>query len=161
MTQMKFLKKDINTSLLLIITFFLMMFIGFTIYYEYALSNVVHRKNLDDQKLSEITAKLTFEQLNTSAKLKKIALIDKELLEQKYNELVVQNDNLKTEIDALQNEITLLKSQVEYEKTKLEGPTAQFRLIQEKNEQIKKLNEKIGGLCLALKNYNISNRDCN
>lgn len=157
---MKFLKKDINTSLLVLITFFLIMFIGFTIYYESALSYVVQRKNINEEKLGEITAKMTLEQLNNSDKLKKIALLDKTLLEQKYNELVVQSENMKKEEAALQDEITLLKSQIEYQKSKVDGPTAQFRLIQEKNEQIKKLNEKISALCLVLKSYNITNGQC-
>lgn len=157
---MKFLKKDINTSLLVLITFFLIMFIGFTIYYESALSDVVHRKNINDERLGEITAKLTLEKLNSSARLKQLALIDKALLEQKYNELVEQNENMKKERDILQNQITLLKSELEYQNSKFDGPTAQFRLIQEKNEEIKQLNEEIKGLCSMLKDYNITARDC-
>lgn len=157
---MRVLKRDINTSLLVLITFFLIMFIGFTIYYESALSSVVHRQNINQEKLGQITARLAFQQLNSSARLKQSALTDKALLEQKYSELEEQNENLKNQRETLQSQITLLNSELEYLKTKFDGPTAQFRLIQEKNEQIKQLNEKINSLCLLLKNYNITNLEC-
>ena len=142
------------------IIFFLVLFIGFTVYYEYALRDIINNKIINEEKLSETTARLTSAQVNNSARLKEIALIDRTVLEQKYNELVEQNENLKRERNTLQMEINPLKSEVEYQKAKLDGPAAQFILIQEKNEQIKNLNEKINVLCLMLKNYNISDKEC-
>ena len=157
---MRFLKKDINKSLLVMIIFFLVLFTGFTVYYEYALRDIINNKIVNEEKLGEITARLTSAQVNNSARIKQIALIDRIVLEQKYNELVEQNENLKRERDTLQGEINLLKSEVEYQKAKLDGPVAQFRLIQDKNEQIKNLNDKINVLCLVMKNYNITGKDC-
>lgn len=162
---MRFLKRDVNTSLLLFITFFLVMFISFTIYYEYKLRGIVAEKNINEEMLGEITARMTFEQLNSSARLKQLALVnktiaEKELLEQKYNELAEQNENIRKEKEALQNQTSLLKSEMEYQKIKLDGPTAQFRMIQDKNEEIKQLGERIKELCLMLKNNNLSNKEC-
>lgn len=157
---MKFLKKDVNTSLIVLIIFFLFLFIGFTIYYESALRDVLHVKSQSDQQLNQMTASLVLDKFNNSNNLRKLALMDKALLEQKYNNLEMQNDKLNDEKSALQREITLLNSEIEYQKVKLEGPVEQFRLIQEKNEQIRQLQEKINALCLLLNQNNASNNEC-
>ena len=159
--NMKFLAKDVNKSLLVLMIFFLILFIAFTIYYESALQNISAGKNDQDRKFSELTAQLIFEKLNKSTRLKEIALIDKALLEEKYSDLVAQNENLKKEKMALREEITLLESQLEYHKVRLDGPVAQFRLIQNKNQQISQLKEKIGALCSVLKYNNLSEKECN
>ena len=158
---MKFLAKDVNKSLLVLMIFLLVLFITFTVYYEYTLRNISAGQNEHDKKFSELTAQAIFEKLNKSTRLKEIALIDKASLEEKYNDLAAQNENLKKEKITLQEEITLLKSQLEYQKVKLDGPVAQFRLIQDKNQQISQLKEKIDALCLRLKDSNSSDKDCN
>ena len=159
--NMKFLAKDVNKSLLVLMIFFLILFIAFTIYYEIALQNISAGKTDQDRKFSELTAQAILEKLNKSTRLKEIALIDKALLEEKYNDLVAQNENLKKEKMALQEEITLLESQLEYHKVRLDGPVAQFRLIQNKNQQISQLKEKIDALCSMLKYNNLSEKECN
>ncbi len=157
---MRFLKRDVNTSLLLFIAFFLVMFIGFTIYYEYKLRYAVNEKKYSDELLGQVTARFVLSRPNNLSSISKLALIDKAVLEQKYSELVAQNENLKRDIATLQDQLTLLKSQIEYQKTKLDGPTEQFRLIQGKNEQIKDLNEKIKNVCIILKSRNITSEIC-
>ena len=157
---MRFLKKDVNTSLIVLIIFFLVVFIGFTIYYETTLRDVLHIKSQSEQQLSQMTASLVLDKFNNSDNLRKLALMDKALLEQKYNDLEKQNYKLKDEKSALQQEITLLKSEIEYQKVKLDGPVEQFRLIQEKNEQINQLQEKINVICTQLKQNNSSVNGC-
>ena len=157
---MKFLTKDVNKSLLVLITFFLVLFIAFTVYYQVSLRSVVKEKNQYDEKLGMITAQLIAQKLNRSNNLKDIALIDKAVLEDKYNELAAQKDELENEKELLNKEITLLKSEIEYQKVKNDGPAAQFRLIQEKNEQIRQLKSKIDALCLQLKQNNITATEC-
>ena len=157
---MRFLKKDVNTSLIVLIIFFLVVFIGFTIYYETTLRDVLHIKSQSEQQLSQMTASLVLDKFNNSDNLRKLALMDKALLEQKYNDLEKQNYKLKDEKSALQQEIILLKSEIEYQKVKLDGPVEQFRLIQEKNEQINQLQEKINVICTQLKQNNSSVNGC-
>ena len=157
---MRFLKKDVNTSLIVLIIFFLVMFIGFTIYYESTLRDVLHIKSQSEQQLTQMTASLVLDKFNNSDNLRKLALVDKALLEQKYNDLEKQNNQLNDEKSALQREITLLNSEIEYQKVKLDGPVAQFRLIQEKNGQIMQLQDKINVICMQLKQNNISVNGC-
>ena len=157
---MKFLTKDVNKSLLVLIAFFLVLFIVFTVYYQIELRNVVIKKNEYDEKIGMVTAQLIAQKLNKSNNLKEIALMDKVVLENKYSELAAQNEELNNEKEALVHEITLLKSEIEYQKASIDGPVAQFRLIQEKNQQISQLKKKIEELCLYFRQKNVSMNEC-
>ena len=159
---MKFLNHDINRTLLGLIIFFLIFFIISSLYYEISLKKILNNKN--DVRLNQITAQSILEslneRLNDSDRMKKIALIDKEWLEEKYENLLIQNEALSKEKISLKEEINLLKSQLEYQKIKLEGPSSQFMLIQGKNQQIRLLKEKTDALCLLLQSKNISTDEC-
>ena len=159
---MKFLNHDINRTLLGLIIFFLIFFIISSLYYEISLKKILNNKN--DVRLNQITAQSILEnlneKLNDSDRMKKIALIDKEWLEEKYGDLRIKNEALSKEKISLKEEINLLKSQLEYQKVRLEGPSSQFMLIQGKNQQIRLLKEKIDALCLLLQSKNISTDEC-
>jgi len=156
----RFLKKDVNKSLLEMIAFFLILFVGFTAYYEFKTSSLLKEKLRSEEKLSEITSRLILEKLNNSENLTQIALIDKALLEDRYEELLVEKEELKSEIEQLKAELDIKESELEYQNVKSSGPVAQFRLIQGKNEEIRKLREKIDALCSRLKNSSIYYREC-
>ena len=157
---MKFLKKDINSRLLVLIVFFLVIFIGFTVYYEYTIKKVLGAKSQTDDLLVGVTGNSLLQKLNQTDKLKEIALLDKAVLEDKYNQMSAQNENMKKENDNLQQQILLLKSEIEYNDVKLDGPVAQFRLIQEKNRQISELNKIINSVCSKLKNSSVFFKEC-
>lgn len=157
---MEYIKKDTDRNLIVLIIFFLILFISFTVYYESELRGISVKKWQNDKQIEEVTAQVMLEKLNSTERLNKLALIDKEFLEEKYSDLVVQHENLKKENSGLQEELTLMKSELEYQKVKIDGPVAQFRLIQDKNEQIKQLKEKISALCQSLKENNISDEGC-
>ena len=157
---MKFLNKDLNRRLLALIIGLLVLFIVFTVYYETTLNHILSTKKQNDENLGEITSRIVLEKLNQTYRLKQLALIDKYILEEKYNDLAVENENMKNKIKSLQEEITLLKSEIDYQKVKVEGPVGQFRLIQNKNQLIQQLNEKISILCSRIKHYNSSDKEC-
>ena len=157
---MKFLTHDVNKKLLALIMIFLMLFILFTIYYEKILRSAVEQRNQNDEKISTLTAQVILQKLNDSVKSKDIALVDKAILEEKYSKLVDENKKLAEAKASLEGQVALLKSEIEYQKVKIDGPVAQFRLIQEKNQQIQDLKEKIDGICLYLKQNNISVNGC-
>lgn len=142
------------------IIFFLILFISFTVYYESELRSLSAKKGQNDRQLEEVTAQFIVEKLNSTERLNKLALIGKEFLEEKYSDLVVRYESLKKENSGLQEELTLVKSELEYQKVKIDGPVAQFRLIQDKNEQIRQLKEKVDALCQNLKENNISGEGC-
>lgn len=157
---MKLIQRDVNKSLLVLNMFFLLLFLAFTVYYQIALKNTLKEKDGYDQKIGEVTAQAVLQKLNKSDAAKELAIIDKVMLEDKYNELFAKKEKLEEEKEALNGEIITLKSQIEYHQARLEGPVAQFRLIQEKNAEIQKLNEKIGLLCLKINSYNLTSREC-
>ena len=157
---MRFLTKDVNKELLVIIIFFLVLFIGFTVYSTSVLRGTAEGKYIYDEKLGRITADIILENLNKSNSLKDIALIDKAVLENKYNELSGQYDELDEQKDALQEEVNTLKSQMEYAGIRVEGPVEQFRLIQQKNKEISDLKEILQALCYKLGESNISAKEC-
>ena len=149
---MNFLKKDINRRLLVLIVFFLVIFIGFTVYYEHTIRKVLSAKGQTDDLLGGLIGNSMLEKLNQTDKLKEIALLDKAVLEDKFSQILSQNENLKKERDNLQQQILVLKSEIEYNDVKLDGPVAQFRLIQEKNQQILQLKKTIELICSKLNN---------
>ena len=157
---MRLIQRDVNKSLLILNMFFLLLFLAFTVYYQIALKNTLKEKEGYNQKIGAITANAVMQKLNKSDTAKELALIDKVMLEDKYNEILAQKEKLEGDKEALKGEITVLKSQMEYHQAKIEGPVAQFRLIQEKNAEIQKLNERIGLLCLQINNYNITLKEC-
>ena len=158
---MPFLTKDVNKSLLVLLIFFLVLFIGFTVYSTSTLRKALGEKKVYDENLGKITAEIVMQRLNQTNSQKDIAMIDKLVLESKYNELLTQYGNLDKEKTALEGEVSTLKSQMEYQKVKVEGPVAQFRLIQDKNDQIMQLKAKIDALCSKLKENHIFDKDCN
>jgi len=158
--KMRFLTKDVNKSLLVMLIFFLVLFISFTVYYESSYRKLLGIKNQNDKRISEITAQLIIEKLNKTDTPKELALIDKAILENKYSALLIQKENLEKEKKELKQEITLLKSRLEYEDVRSDGPVAQFRLIQSKNQQINELSEKIAVLCSKIKEYDFYYKEC-
>lgn len=157
---MRFLRRDVNNSLLVLITFFLILFIGFTMYYESVLRKVSGEKDENDKKIGEITASIVLEKLNNTEKSSQLAMIDKAVLEDKYNKLVAYIESIEQENERLEQEIIVLKSKIEYSDARIEGPVGQFRAIQSKNEEITKLADKIKSLCSAFKKNNMTVNEC-
>ncbi|MAG91615.1 hypothetical protein CMO83_02985 [Candidatus Woesearchaeota archaeon] len=158
--KLNFLTKDVDKNLLILITFFLILFIVFTVYYESNLRNLLDEKKQNDELLGEITARAVMDKLNESVSSKELALIDKAVLEEKYSELLVQFEVLNKEKEKLQKELTLAKSSLEYQEVKIDGPVAQFRLIQSKNEQINGLKAQIEAICKELAEDDVSVEGC-
>ena len=157
---MRFLKRDVNNSLLVLITFFLVLFIGFTIYYESVLRKVSGEKDENDRIIGQITANMVLEKLNNTEKASQLAMIDKAVLEDKYNQLVAHTEKLEQEKERLEQEIIVLNSKIEYNDARVEGPVGQFRTIQSKNEEINKLTKKIESLCAIFKQNNMTISEC-
>src|SRR3989344_5198866 len=157
---MRFLTRDVNNNLLVLLGFFLILFIGFTIYYAGVLRKVSDEKDQNDKIISEITANMVLEKLNNSEKASQLAMIDKAVLEGKYNQLVAHSEKLEQEKERLELEIIVLNSKLEYNDARGEGPVGQFRMIQSKNEEIIRLTRKIGALCSIFKQNNITISEC-
>ncbi len=157
---MKFISRDVNKGLLIMLVFFLVLFVVFTLYYQNILRDALMQKSEYSAKLNEITANLVSANISDSERRQEIAMIDKAVLEEKYYNLIAYVQGLEQKKSELESENTIMKSEIEYNKIKVDGPVANFRLIQKKNEEIKNLNNKISELCRQMKRYNSSIDAC-
>lgn len=157
---MKFLTKDVNKSLLVLVIFFLILFIVFTAYYENSLRGILNRYNKDQEIFGGLTANAVIEEFNKTSNLKENVQKYKEYLENRYDELSMMNENLKSENENLKAELGLIKSSIEYQKAKEIRPTQQFLLYQSKVEEIGRLKKRINELCLEFKALNVTRREC-
>ena len=155
------MQKDINRRLLLLVITLLVLLIGVTIYYESALRGVLSRYNKNQEIFGDLTANAVIEEFNKTSNLKENVQKYKQYLEKRYDELNSLNNKLKDEIESLKTELSIVKSQIEYQKAKEIGPTEQFRLFQNKNDEINKLRKKVTELCSKLDALNISEKECN
>ena len=157
---MKFIQKDINKRLLILVAVLLILLSAITIYYEVALRNVLNKYNKDHEVYGEFTANVVINEFNKTSNLKENVQKYKEYLEKKYDDLNTLNDNLRKEIGNLKGELNLVKMQIDYQKAKDIGPTEQFRLFQYKNDEISKLKKAIKELCSKFADYNVSDANC-
>ena len=157
---MKFIQKDINKRLLVLVIVLLILLSSITIYYEAALRHVLNKYNKDHEIYGEFTANVVINEFNKTSNMKENAQKYKEYLEKRYDDLNTLNDNLRKNIEGLRAELNLVKSQIDYQKAREVGPTEQFRLFQNKNEEISKLRIIIKQLCTKLGAYNASDANC-
>ena len=139
--------RDINGKLLLLIIFFLILFIVFTVSYQSTVSRLVNSR---ENSVDDVTMMSILEKINKSNQGKESALIDKVVLEEKYNQVLEQKQELEEEKKSLQDEVVFLKSEIEYSQIRIDGPLANFRNIQDKNQQIQDMKNQIDLLCLIL-----------
>lgn len=157
---MKFIQKDIDKRLFTLVIILLILVSALTIYYEVALRRVLSKYNKDQEIYGEFTANIVLNELNKTSNLKENVQKYKEYLEKKYDDLDSLNQNLKNEIENLKAELNLVKSQIEYQKAKDIGPTSQFRLFQNKIDEINRLKKTIIELCSKLESNNVSDSAC-
>src|SRR3989344_577322 len=149
--------RDINGKLLLLIIFFLILFIVFTVSYQSTVSRLVNSR---ENSVDDVTMMSILEKINKSNQGKESALIDKVVLEEKYNQVLEQKQELEEEKKSLQDEVVFLKSEIEYSQIRIDGPLANFRNIQDKNQQIQDMKNQIDALCAKLKDNNIQSKEC-
>jgi uncharacterized protein HemX len=102
----RMLKKDINSGLLLLVIFLLVLLAGFNIYYQKIIHDISKENSEKEAQLTEITGRLSLEEKKSEqiSKLKEISEKDKEFLEKDYQELTSENEALKTEKDSMEKE---------------------------------------------------------
>lgn len=157
---MRFIRKDFDKRLLFLLVSMLVLLILFLVYYEINYRKLLSKYDKNQEIFGGLTANAVLDELNKTSSMKEAVLKYREYFEKRYTELLIQNENLNSQIESLKSELTLIKSQEEYQKVRDGGPVSQFRLIQEKNMEISRLKERISSLCLKLNSYNISEKGC-
>lgn len=150
--------------LLFLILIPILLFIGFSTYYENQLKNITIEHGKNTEKLKEATGKIVLEQLNETIQSKEIALKAKETLEQRYFELQSENEGLKAEKDKMQAELNYVKSELEDTQVKFNSLQEQFQQVQNSliktNEQISSLIARTNELCRKLKEAGGNDEKC-
>jgi len=105
MKFLKTLKKDINSKLLFLVIFLMILLAWFNIYYQEIINDLSLDCSAKHEKLTEITGRLSLEQTksNNIAMLKDVTEKDKEFLEKDYMELAGENKVLKNIVDEDKN----------------------------------------------------------
>jgi len=95
------LKKDINTGLLILVMFLLMLLAGFNVYYQNMINDFSVDCSAKQEQLTAITGRLSLEKAKSSEVilLKDITEKNIEFLEKDYNQLTSENELLKNIVE--------------------------------------------------------------
>lgn len=101
MKILEILKRDIDSKLLFLVIFLLILLAGFNIYYQQIINDLSIDCSSKQEQLTEVTGRLSLEQTksNNIAMLQDATEKDKEFLEKDYMELTGENKVLKNIVD--------------------------------------------------------------
>ena len=91
-------KKDINKILLYLIAVHIVLFTGFSIYYQASLKELTYESNKSKSQVDYLTNRFVLEQLNETMKLREVAQMDRQTFEQRYYDVLSENERLKKEL---------------------------------------------------------------
>jgi len=109
---MSFMKRDVNLGLLILIIVSIVLFSGFSVYYETSFKDVSLEYQEKLEQLSQVTKELVTkrQELNETYSLRVKAEQDKQTLDARYNEVRGENDQLSTDNTNLRSEVIHIKS---------------------------------------------------
>jgi chromosome segregation ATPase len=163
---MAFMKKDVNLGLLLLIVATLLLFSGFTVYYQTNFKNVVTEYHTKLEQLKRVTEELNTEKakLNETYQSRIKAEKDVKALDQQYRILSEERDQLEKDKNKLQAELlttkaTLAEVEADLSQTKTQLSQTQAELAS-KEIRIKNLKEDIDALCAVISSLGGSDSRC-
>lgn len=163
---MAFMKKDVNFGLLVLIIVSILLFSGFSVYYQTTFKDVSleYKQKLD--QLSKVTKELGAkrQELNETYSQKIRAEQDREVLDQSYKEASDENTVLRSEITSTKLQLAEKKSELDATKNLL----AQTQVsLSAANSQISSLKSRVDNLkddvdriCVTLIAAGGSDDDC-
>lgn len=118
---MAFMRKDVNMGLLLLIIATLLLFSGFTVYYQTNFRDVVGEYNEKLSQLQQVKDELLSEKtrLNQTYELRIKAERDIEALDSQYKDLSDERDRLESDKNSLQSELSSTKGELASNKAEL------------------------------------------
>lgn len=150
---MTFMKKDVNLGLMVLIVASIILFSGFSVYYQTTFKDVSieYRTKLD--QLSQVTNELSSkrQELNETYSLRVKAEEDRKVLDERYKDASNENYNLRADNTNLRSEVSSTKSQLAEKSAKLaatENLLAQTQSsLSSANSKISSLNSKLDDVC--------------
>ena len=120
---MAFMRRDVNLGLLILIVVSIIVFSGFSVYYQTTFKGV----SLDYQNKLEQLGKVTNElatqrvKLNETFSLRMKAEEDRKALDSRYKDVSDENERLESDKDSLQSEVSSTKSQLAEKSAELDA----------------------------------------
>lgn len=146
---MAFMKRDVNLGLLLLIIATLLLFSGFTVYYQTNFKNVVTEYHTKLEQLKSVTTELGAEKtrLNETYQLRVKAEKDIKALDTQYRILSDERDQLEADKNKLQIELTTTKANL----AEIEAKLSQTQTILSQTQaSLAAANAKISNLNIEI-----------
>lgn len=152
---MAFMKNDVNLGLLVLIIASILLFSGFSVYYQTTFKDVSLEYKEKLEQLSKVTTELSTQKqaLNETYSLRLKAEQDKKTLDSRYNEVRDENSNLIADNTNLRSEVSSAKSELAEKSAQLISTQNSLANVQSElstaNSKIISLNSKLDDVCDA------------
>lgn len=120
---MAFMKKDVNVVLLFLIVASILIFSGFTVYYQTTFKDVSLEYKNKLEQLQKVTSDLSTQkqQLNETYSLRVKAEKDKKALDQSYKDLSDERNQLENDKSSLETELITTKGDLAEKSVQLQS----------------------------------------
>ena len=151
---MAFMKRDVNIGLLILIIASIIVFSGFSVYYQTTFKDVSLEYQNKLEQLGAVTKELTTQkqELNETYSVRKKAEEDRKVLDVRYKDVRDENEKISADNTNLRLEITSTKSELGEKTAKLsatENLLAQTQTsLSAANSKISSLNSKLDEVCV-------------
>ena len=163
---MAFMKKDVNMALLVLIVAAVLLFAGFSVYYQSSFRDISLDYKTKLEQLQQVSKDLTTQkkELNETYALRVKAEQDKKALDQGYKSVSDENDQLKTDNSNLQSEVSSTKNELGEKTAKLEATQNILAQTQASlaaaNSKANSLKADLEDVCDALADAGGSHDEC-
>jgi len=142
---MAFMKRDVNIGLLILIIASIILFSGFSVYYQTTFKGVSLEYQQKLNQLGQVTQELATQKqaLNETYSLRKKAETDKEALDVRYNDVRGENERISADNTNLRSEVSSTKSQLGEKTAQLD---ATKNLLSQTQASLSAANSEISSL---------------
>jgi len=142
---MTFMKRDVNIGLLLVIIASILLFSGFSVYYQTTFKGVAleYQQKLD--QLNQVTTELATQKiaLNETYSLRQKAEEDKKVLDVRYRDVSGENERLTSDNTNLRSEVASTKNELGEKTAQLDSTK---NLLSQTQASLSAANSRISSL---------------
>lgn len=163
---MAFMRRDVNLALLLLIIVAILLFAGFSVYYQTTFKDISLEYKTKLEQLQQISGQLAEkrEELNETYALRVKAEQDREVLDVRYRDVTDENSRLTTQVSLLQTEVSNAKSELSAKTSELDATKNLLATTQSKlsnaESQRDKYKADLNDVCDALADAGGSHEEC-
>ena len=141
---MAFMKRDVNLGLLVLIIASIILFSGFTVYYQTTFKDISLEYENKLGQLSTVTQDLATQKqaLNETYSLRIKAEQDKETLDVRYKDVSDENERVINDNTNLRSEVSSTKSQLAKKSAELDATTSLLSQVQTERDNYKSQRDR-------------------